>query len=108
MLRSADFFDVGRYPAIRFTSSAIAADGPGRYLVRGQIEIRGVTRPIELAATLVHAARDPASGARIDDFTVTGSLDRRAFGMTADPLFISNLVAIPIHARIILGPAAGG
>lgn len=108
MLRSADFFDVARYKVIRFASAQVLAKGPGRYLIRGALTLRGRTLPVSLAARLVHAARDPRTGRQIDDFIVTGSVSRRAFGMTADPLFIADRVEIAIHARIILGPVQGG
>ncbi|MGH7042950.1 MAG: YceI family protein, partial [Acetobacteraceae bacterium] len=108
LLRSAAFLDVADYPVIRFASRAITADGPGRYLVRGQIEIRGVTRPIVLTARLLPAAHAPAGRGQIEEFVVTGRLDRRAFGMTADSLLVSDQVELAIHARIILGSAHGG
>ena len=104
MLRSADFFDVARYKQIRFQSEAVRPAGPGRYAIAGQLTLRGVTRPITLAARLVHATTDPATGRQIDDFVVTGTLSRKDFGMTADPLFIADRVGIDIHARIVLAP----
>jgi polyisoprenoid-binding protein YceI len=107
MLRSPDFFDVARYPEIHFESREVSPQGPNRYVIRGALTLRGQTRPVDLAAKLVHAARDPA-GQQIDDFVVTGHVSRRAFGMTADPLFIADKVEIAIHARIILGPPQGG
>jgi polyisoprenoid-binding protein YceI len=108
MLRSADFFDVANHKIIRFTSQTVEANGPGRYQVHGQIELRGVTRPITLTAQLTQESRDPTTGRQIDDFIVTGNLSRHDFGMTADPLFIADRIAIDIHARIVLGKVQGG
>ncbi|MBW4090150.1 MAG: YceI family protein [Proteobacteria bacterium] len=108
LMRSAAFLDVARHKAIRFASQAVTPDGPGRYLVRGQLELRGVTRPIVFAARLREVSRDPATGRRVERFTLTGHLDRRDFGMTADPLIIANRVALAIEARVTLGPALPG
>lgn len=108
LMRSAAFLDVTRHKVIRFESQGVTADGPGRYLVHGQLELRGVTRPIVFAARLRQVSRDPATGRRVEDFALTGHLDRRDFGMTADPLIIANQVAIAIEARVTLGPAAPG
>ncbi len=108
MLRSADFFDVARFKDIRFVSRSVRPEGPGRYRISGTLHLRGQTRPIVLMAKLVHAARDPATGRQIDDFIVTGAVSRRAFGMTADPLFIADKVRIAIEARVILSPSHGG
>jgi polyisoprenoid-binding protein YceI len=72
--------------------------------VHGLIEIRGVTQPLNLDAKLVGRHRDPARGADVAEFVVTGTLQRSAFGMTADKAFISDKVAITIRARIQLSP----
>ncbi len=104
MLRSAEFFDVAHHKRIRFESESVRPAGPGRYAITGRLTLRGITRGITLAARLVHATTDPANGRQIDDFVVTGTLSRKDFGMTADPLFIADRVAIDIHARIILAP----
>jgi len=102
MLRSADFFDVAHHKRIRFQSDTVRPAGPGRYVIAGRLTLRGITRPITLAARLVHATTNAATGRQIDDFVVTGTLSRKDFGMTADPLFIADRVGIDIHARIIL------
>jgi len=108
MLRSADFFDVAHYPDIRFQSEQVLPAGPGRYMISGAMTLHGRTRPVTLAAQLMHDARDKATGRQIDDFIVTGTLSRRDFDMTADRSFISDRVTIAIHARIILDAPRGG
>ncbi len=108
MLRSADFFDVAEYPRIGFQSEAVQADGAGQFTVLGQLTMRGHTGPVRLRARLVGSARDPASGRQIEEFVVTGSVSRKAFGIVAEPLFIADQVAITIRARIVLShPSAG-
>ena len=107
MLRSAEFFDVARYPDIRFHSRQVRAEGIGHYLIRGDLTLRGRTRPVTLHARLVHEARTHA-GQQIDDFVVTGAVSRHAFGMIADPLFIADTVRLTIRARVILADTSGG
>lgn len=98
MLRSTDFFDVRQYPWIRFTSTSVEAVAPDRYVVRGRLALRGVTQPLVLHATLA----DPDQQAGVADFVATGTLQRSAFGMTADAPLISDTVRITIDARIRL------
>ncbi len=50
-LRSSDFFDVARYPKVRFTSETVKLEGE-RLKVRGRLEARGGSIQIELEATL--------------------------------------------------------
>lgn len=107
-LRSAPYFDVRDYPDVRFTSASVAPDGPDRYAIRGRIEIRGVTQPLTLEAKLVGHRVVAGQDNQTADFVVTGHLKRSAFGMTADPLFISDNVDITIDAHIKLGPLGAG
>ena len=108
MLRSAEFFDVSRYPEISFESTGVEALGPDHYRVLGQLQIRGVTHAMALDAVLVDRHLDPARESDVADFVVRGKLKRSAFGMVADPVFISDTVDIRIHARIVLDRANAG
>src|SRR5262245_49262279 len=45
--------DVARFPTITFASTTITAETPERYLVTGQLTIRGVTRDVQFPATAV-------------------------------------------------------
>lgn len=102
ILLSPDFFDSDHFPHIRFASTRITQKGPGHYVVEGSVEIRGITRPFTLDTRLVAERPDPRSRAEIADFIATGALQRASFGMTADPLLISNMIDIIIHARLAL------
>lgn len=105
MLRSADFFDVARYPDVRFRSTSIVVLGPDRYGVNGLLQIRGVTRPVELEARLLQRHDDPAGEPVSADFDVSGKLSRAAFGMVSERTFISDTVHLMIRARIALADA---
>lgn len=102
MLRSADFFDVQRFPDIRFRSTAVVVRDPHRYIIQGLLEVRGIVQPCTLDAALMQRRIDPATNTDIADFVVTGALRRSAFGMTADRIFISDVVQLKITARIQL------
>ena len=46
-LRSADFFEVGKYPEMTFKSSKIVATGkPDQYLLHGKLTIKDVTKDV--------------------------------------------------------------
>lgn len=102
ILLSPDFFDTARFPSIRFASTRITRREAGRYVVEGSVEIRGITRPFSLDTRLVAERPDSRSQAEIADFVATGTLQRASFGMTADPLIISDAIGINIHARLLL------
>jgi polyisoprenoid-binding protein YceI len=80
-LRSPDFFDAARYPAMTFTSAAVhPADDCS--VLTGDLTIRDVTRPVELEVDFL--GTDPAGlqgEARIG-FAARGTISRRDFGIT--------------------------
>ena len=64
-LRSASFFEVERWPTARFTSEEIVHEQGDRYLARGQLTIRDVTREATLPFELtIGPDRDAADGMR--------------------------------------------
>lgn len=52
-LRSADFLDVAKFPAIKFKSSAWKKTGEGTFDVTGDLTIKDVTKPVVLKVTLL-------------------------------------------------------
>jgi polyisoprenoid-binding protein YceI len=56
-LRSAEFFDAGKYPQMTFTSSAITHVGGDQYEVSGKLTIKDVSRDIVLPLTF-HGTKD--------------------------------------------------
>lgn len=81
-LRSADFFDVEKFPQITFKSTKIEPAGEAnRYRVTGDFSMHGVTKPVTVAVELLGFGETPGMGKR-GGFAVQGTLDRREFGIT--------------------------
>jgi polyisoprenoid-binding protein YceI len=80
-LRSPDFFDVERYPEITFESTGVQHRAGGTYKVTGDLTIKGVTREVELEATVDGTAVDPWGVERVG-ISVRGTIDRTDFGLT--------------------------
>ena len=79
-LTSPDFFDAARNPQISFRSTAIDLDGD-RGTVRGELTIKGNTRPIELDAIVTGHGEDPWGNSRIG-LDLAGVIDRTEFGVS--------------------------
>jgi polyisoprenoid-binding protein YceI len=80
-LRSADFFDVANHPRMTFKSSKVDRTGDAAYKVKGDLTIRGVTRPIVLDVEYGGTLRDPWGNERAG-FTAKATVDRKEFGIT--------------------------
>jgi polyisoprenoid-binding protein YceI len=79
-LRSPDFLEAERFPALRFKSTEVETAGGNRYRIHGELTIRDVTRKVVLDAEYGGQARDPWGNQRVA-FTATTSLDRGHFGL---------------------------
>lgn len=79
-LRSADFFDVAKYPEITFVSKNVNGTGDNITVV-GDLTIKGITKEITLQGSFAGAAKDPWGNDRAG-FAATGEVDRREFGLT--------------------------
>ena len=81
-LRSADFFDVARFPAMTFTSTRVEKAGPDKLRVTGNLTLKGVTRPVVLHVDgLTPEIRDPWGYVR-RGASATATINRRDFGIT--------------------------
>jgi len=80
-LRSDDFFAVGTYPTLTFTSSRVVKTGDDTYDVAGTLTIRGIAKDITLPVTYLGTAKDPWGNARAG-FEATVTVNRKDFGLT--------------------------
>jgi polyisoprenoid-binding protein YceI len=78
-LQSPDFFDAERHPELRFESKEIARSGD-EVTVRGDITIKGVSRPVELAGTISGPIKDAYERDRIV-LRLETTVDRTDFGV---------------------------
>src|SRR4051812_19902111 len=79
-LRSADFFDVEKYPSASFRSSKVEVTANDRYRVTGDLTVHGVSKPVVLEVTYEGSGKDPWGGERAG-FAASTSIDRKDFGL---------------------------
>lgn len=80
-LKSADFFDVEKYPAMTFKSKEVKRKGEGEYAVTGELTLHGVTRPVTFAVEGPSApGKDPWGNTRIG-LSATTKINRKDFGL---------------------------
>ena len=80
-LRSADFLDVEQFPALTYRSSAVRHVGHAKFVVDGDLTIRGVTKPVALELDYEGLVRDPWGGERAV-FSAKTKINREDFGLT--------------------------
>lgn len=98
-LQSPDFFDAERHPELRFTAEDIALDGDA-VTIRGEITMKGVTKPVSLAGTAAPPMTDPYGRERIG-LKLATTVDRTEFGIdwnaplpTGDPALANDVTIV--------------
>ena len=82
-LRSADFFDVEKFPKLTFKSTRISDVSGDRFKLTGDLTIHGVTREVTLDVTSEGRGKDPWGGERAG-FSATTKIKRSDFGLTCN------------------------
>lgn len=80
-LKSADFFDVAKFPEIKFKSTKVDYDSGKPDKIEGDLTIRGVTKKVTLDVEYKGAVTDPW-GNRVVAFEAETKIDRKDFGFT--------------------------
>ena len=79
-LRSAELFDVGEHPTMTFESTRIIAKGGTRYLIEGDLTIRGITKKISVPLIFHGVKPNPFKPSQqVAGFTTRFTLNRLDF-----------------------------
>ena len=95
-LRSADFFDVKKYPEIKFEMIRQKGDK-----VYGKLTMRGVTKDIKLDLEMGGTVKDPWGNMRLG-FTLEGKINREDFGLTYNTILEAGGIAIGKEVKLII------
>lgn len=98
-LLSPDFFDVALHPELRFTAEDIDVGGSD-VSARGEITIKGVTRPVEVSGTVSAPLVDAYGNDRIG-LRLTAAVDRTDFGVSWNMPLPSGQPALADEVRIV-------
>jgi len=108
-LRSSNFLEVEKYPTMTFKSTEIEPTGGDRYTLRGELTIKGNTRPVTLDVIKYGEFNDPQMGHRIG-YAAQGQINRKEFGMRFDMMLdgkfiVSDEIQINIEGELVEVPA---
>jgi polyisoprenoid-binding protein YceI len=133
-LSSPDFLDVANHPTLEYRSTGITWQGnedpifywarlrsnrvarrdslppqvtraAGRFVLTGELTVKGITRPVDLRVEFGGARRDPY-GRDIFGFSATAEIDREDFGLLWNVVLESGGVLVGKNVRIELAGEA--
>jgi len=110
-LRSADFFDVEKFPRIHFNStSVVKLKEEDKYELSGELSIKGISKPVSLIVEYGGTVKDPW-GKEMSGFQVDGKVNRNDWGIIFNmPLELGGVlvgeeVTITAEIELIKGEA---
>ncbi|WP_375584493.1 YceI family protein [Cyclobacterium xiamenense] len=91
-LRQEEYFHAEKYPTISFRSTSVSAPEPNRLTVKGDLTIKGKTLPVELAVAIREVGEKT-------QFSISGELDRRDFGVGGSSWVMSDDVYLDLFVE---------
>ena len=79
-LRTSDFFEVEKYPELKFKSTKVEKIDSDTFALYGELTLKGVTKPVKLNVEFNGVTKDPWGGERAG-FLVTGKINRSNWGV---------------------------
>jgi polyisoprenoid-binding protein YceI len=100
-LRSADWFEVEKYPTITFKSTKVEPAGKDKFNVTGNLTMHGVTKAVTLPVTFLGYGKDPWGNDRAG-FEAETILDRKEYGLTWNKILDNGGVLLGDEVKISL------
>lgn len=97
-LRSPDFFDATKFPALTFKGSKFVQVSGNKYKVTGDLTMHGITKTVTLDAKF-GIIKDPYGNTRAG-IVVTGELDRYDFGLKYNSVLEAGGLAVGQTVRL--------
>lgn len=101
-LKGADFFDAANHPKITFTSTEVKKKDAENFILKGDLSIRGVTKPVELNVEYNGITVDPWGQTKAG-FELTGKINRKDFGLSWSATTEAGGLVVSDDVRLILG-----
>jgi polyisoprenoid-binding protein YceI len=98
-LRNADFFEVEKYPLIRFRSTEVKKLDEETYTLTGNLTIKETTKPVKLALEFGGVTKDPYGNFKAG-FSISGKINRHDFGVSYNAVLETGGVALGEEIKI--------
>lgn len=98
-LKSADFFDIEKYPTLSFRATSFKKVYDDEYKLRGILEIKGVKKEVELDVEFGGINKDPWGNEKVG-FSVEGRINRKDFGLNWNAALETGGVLVSEDVRI--------
>jgi polyisoprenoid-binding protein YceI len=101
MLKSEGFFDVKNHPEILFVSNGFQWTGPDTAVLKGDLTMRGIKKPVIFNVTLKHLDTNKVDQAEKILVKATTTINRADFGMEGLSSVVSNSVNLCLSVEAL-------
>jgi polyisoprenoid-binding protein YceI len=101
-LKGEEFFDVKKYPVMKFQSKRVDVAGPGKLKATGDLTINAITRQVVLDIDGPTASIKDTQGREKIGASATTKISRKDFGILYNPVLETGGVAVSDEVNIVL------
>ncbi|HEV2832914.1 MAG TPA: YceI family protein [Hanamia sp.] len=98
-LRNSDFFEVEKYPELKFRSTKVEKVDSDTFVLQGELTMKGVTKQVKLNVEFNGVVKDPWGNERAA-FAVTGKINRTDWGVNFNSVLETGGVMLSEEVRI--------
>ena len=99
-VKGENFLDVANYPTMTYRTTGIRQDGEV-IIADGELTIKGITRPVELAVEVNGLGPDPYGGTRAG-LSAIGEINRTDWGITANMALPTGGVVVGERIQLVI------
>ena len=100
-LKAEDFFDVAKFPSIKFQSTSLTKTGGSDYKLTGDLTIKDVTKPVTLDVEYGGTAVDFYGNTKAG-FEVTGKINRKDYNLTWGGITEAGAIVLGDDVKLII------
>ena len=101
-LKSADFFDVEKYPAISFISTRVHSVNGNKAQVSGDLTIHGITRQITVSVEFSGPVNDPLGDGSSMGFAISAIINREDYGIMWNQPMANNGIMVSREVQLFI------
>jgi polyisoprenoid-binding protein YceI len=101
-LKGPEFFDVKKYPVMKFKSTNVEAAGPGKLKVTGELTINVIARPVVLDVDGPTPPIKDTQGREKVGVNAVTKVSRKEFGILYNPVLETGGVTVSDEVSIVL------
>src|SRR3954452_18822785 len=98
-LRNSDFFEVEKYPELKFKSTRVEKVDSDTFTLFGELTIKGITKPVKLNVEYNGFTKDPWGGERAG-FVISGKINRSEWGINFNGVLETGGLIVGEEVRI--------